>query len=225
MTASRSFVSLTSRSATVAALVLAIAAPLSAQRQGQVAKAAAAPTAAPRAAAATPAPATPTVDVTPKVDTLHAFSDNSLHIGPRIWAGVYGTMAYGIAVEKAYGSARKELGNGRIGIGASVDMYSYGQSYVGYSWSYRVIPIAGFVNYHIDLKNPKLDPYAGIGLGYNVISASVNGPTGSFSAARGSNMFLGLQLGARYFVKPNLAVQAQTGLGVGNLALGVSWKR
>ncbi len=153
------------------------------------------------------------------------FSDGKLYVGPRLWAGVYGTLALGVSGEKAIGGPRKDLGNGRIGVGGAVDMYSYSDAYFGYKWSYRVIPVSGFVNYHMTLKNTKFDPYAGLALGYNVITSSFDGPNGeSDASARAGAMFVGVQLGARYFVKPNLAVQAQTGLGLGALSLGVNWK-
>lgn len=153
------------------------------------------------------------------------FREGHLYVGPRVWAGVYGTLAVGVHGEKAIGGPRPELGNGRIGVGASIDMYSYSDGAFGYRWSYRVIPVTGFVNYHVTLKESKLDPYAGIGLGYYMVSTSVDGINTSASSARGSALFLGVQLGARYFVKPNLAVQAQTGVGLGALSLGVTWKR
>lgn len=153
------------------------------------------------------------------------FREGHLYVGPRVWAGVYGTLAVGVQGEKAIGGQRKDLGNGRIGVGGAVDMYSYSDAVLGYRWSYRVIPVSGFVNYHFTLKDSRIDPYAGIGLGYYIVSSSFDGPGGSDGSARGSAAYLGLQLGARYFVKPNLAVQAQTGLGLGALSLGVTWKR
>jgi hypothetical protein len=209
--------------AAVTLLGVATTSPLGAQRATSakpVAKPATAPAPMPAAKPVLSEPA-PTNDAAD--DT--GFREGHLYVGPRVWAGVYGTLAVGVHGEKAIGGPRPELGNGRIGVGASIDMYSYSDGAFGYRWSYRVIPVTGFVNYHVTLKESKLDPYAGIGLGYYMVSTSVDGVNTSASSARGSALFLGVQLGARYFVKPNLAVQAQTGVGLGALSLGVTWKR
>ncbi len=161
-----------------------------------------------------------------KGSITEGFTEGHLYAGPRVWAGVYGTMAFGVSAEKSLGGPRKDLGNGRIGVGGGIDMYSYGVGYAGYRWSYRVIPVSGFANYHMTLKNPRLDPYAGLGVGYYIVSSSVDGPGLDHYdySARANALFVGAHIGARYFVKPNLAVQAQTGVGLGNLAVGVSWK-
>lgn len=158
--------------------------------------------------------------------TSKGFEEGHLYAGPHIWAGVYGTMAFGVSAEKSLGGPRKDLGNGRIGVGGGVDMYSYGVGYAGYRWSYRVIPVSAFANYHMTLKNARLDPYAGLGVGYYIVSSSVDGPgLGHYDyTARANALFVGAHVGARYFVKPNFAMQAQTGVGLGNLALGVTWK-
>ncbi len=161
-----------------------------------------------------------------KGSVSEGFKEGHLYAGPHIWAGVYGTMAFGVSAEKSLGGPRKDLGNGRIGVGGGIDMYSYSVGYAGYKWSYRVIPVSGFANYHMTLKNPRLDPYAGLGVGYYIVSSSVEGPGLDHYdyTARANALFVGAHIGARYFVKPNLAVQAQTGVGLGNLAVGVSWK-
>lgn len=161
-----------------------------------------------------------------KGSITEGFKEGHLYAGPHIWAGVYGTMAFGVSAEKSIGGPRKDLGNGRIGVGGGIDMYSYSVGYASYRWSYRVIPVSGFANYHMTLKNPRLDPYAGLGIGYYIVSSSVDGPGLDHYdyTARANALFVGAHIGARYFVKPNLAVQAQTGVGLGNLAVGVSWK-
>lgn len=163
----------------------------------------------------------------PEGTISEGFKEGHLYVGPRVWAGVYGTMAFGVSAEKSLGGPRKDLGNGRIGVGGGVDMYSYSAGYAGYRWSYRVIPVSGFANYHMTLRNPRLDPYAGLGLGYYIVSSSVDGPGLDHYdvSARANALFIGAHLGARYFVKPNLAVQAETGVGLGSLAVGVTWKR
>lgn len=210
--------------AAAAILLGGVASPLAAQRSAS-GRPAGADSSSVRATTTSAAPTSPSAVTAAAAADATGFREGSLYVGPRIWAGVYGTLAVGVQGEKAIGGQRKDLGNGRLGVGGSIDMYSYSDAAYGYRWSYRVIPVSGFVNYHFDLKESKFDPYAGVGLGYYIVSSSVDGPGASEASARGSALFLGLQLGARYFVKPNLAVQAQTGLGLGALSVGVTWKR
>jgi hypothetical protein len=154
--------------------------------------------------------------------TGEGFKEGRFYAGPRIIAGGYGATAIGFQVEKGI-MQKQDWSNGRIGVSGSIDMFSYSDAYFATRWSYRVIPIAGFVNYHVTLKNPKIDPFIGAGLGYYIVSASYDGPGNPGYTARSSAMDFGVQLGGRYFFKPNMAVQAQTGLGFGAMALGLSW--
>jgi hypothetical protein len=77
------------------------------------------------------------------------------------------------------------------------------------------------------LENPRLDPYAGLGVTYCIVSSPVDGPglDQHDVTARANALFIGAHLGARYFVKPNFAVQAESGAGLGALSLGVTRKR
>ncbi len=154
---------------------------------------------------------------------VEGFKEGTFYMGPRVIAGGYGATAIGFQVEKGI-MQKKDWGNGRIGVSGSVDMFSYSDAFVGSRWSYRVIPVSGMVNYHFTLENKKLDPFIGAGLGYWLVSSSYDGPGSAGYTARASTVEFGAQLGARYFFKPNLAVQAQTGMGFGAFALGLTWK-
>lgn len=153
------------------------------------------------------------------------FTEGSVYAGPRITlSGGYGG-AIGLHVERAIAAPRMNVAKGRLGVGASIDVYSYSDAAFGTRWSYRVIPITATANYHFTLQNSRIDPFVGVVIGYSIVSTSVDGPMPGDNSAGASAFGVGLQWGARYFVKPNLAVQAQTGLGYGALGLGVAWKR
>jgi opacity protein-like surface antigen len=147
-----------------------------------------------------------------------------LLLGARTWLGVYGTASLGVDGEMALTQPGR-YGPGMISAGAAVDLYRYSDRYGAASWSMNVVPVGAYANYHLVLENRRFDPYVGLGLGYAVVSGSARVGGESVSAARGSGVFTFGQLGARYFVTPNLAAQAQTGFGIGSLSLGVSWKR
>jgi hypothetical protein len=123
-----------------------------------------------------------------------------------------------------------DMGNGLLGIQASVQYYSwsYTASSGGFSASSSVkyIPIGGTVNYHFRLDEPKLDPFLGLGLGYNVVSCSYSSSVGSGSSSCGysSGVYFIGRAGARYFFSPSMAAYGDVGAGGATLNLGVMFK-
>jgi hypothetical protein len=155
------------------------------------------------------------------------FETKKIYAGPRIWLGnLNGAVAFGGQIERGFTEPGK-AGPGIITGGIGVDWYSWSFDYpfsLG-SYKYSVVPIQIFSNYHYPIKNsPRLDPYAGLSLVHQIVSASWNG-TGSgpsgFSAS--STDFAG-QFGMRYFISPKFAIQGQVGFGYGTLGLGATWK-
>jgi opacity protein-like surface antigen len=215
------------------ALALLAPALLAAQGRAPAARAAAAPngasTAAPAAAgAARDSAARPDTGraarVGARAGAVRGVEPGRLLLGARTWLGVYGTASLGVDGEMAL-TRPGRYGPGMISAGAAVDLYRYSDRYGAASWSMNVIPVGAYANYHLVLENRRFDPYVGLGLGYAVVSGSASVGGQSVSGARGSGVFTFGQLGARYFVTPNLAAQAQTGFGIGSLSVGVSWKR
>ena len=117
-----------------------------------------------------------------------------------------------------------DLGNGILAIGASFDYYSWSASYVGYSWSYKYIPIGVTANYHFKLDEPKIDPFVGLGLGYNVVNCSFSGSSINNTCGYSSGVYFIGRAGARYFFSPKMAVYGDVGAGGATLNLGVTFK-
>jgi hypothetical protein len=137
--------------------------------------------------------------------------------------GIGGASAsFGGRFEHAF-KALPDMGNGILGIQAAFDYYSWGSSFTGYSWSYKYIPIGVTANYHFKLDEPKIDPFVGVGLGYNIISCSV---TGSFSGDCGysSGIYVIARIGARYFFTPTMALYGDAGAGGATLNVGLTFK-
>jgi hypothetical protein len=71
----------------------------------------------------------------------------------------------------------------------------------------------------------KLDTYAGLMLGYNIVSWKwLNSTYSSLSGNAVSELALGGYIGARYYFSPTFAAFAECGFGAANLNLGVSFK-
>ena len=149
------------------------------------------------------------------------FKMGSTHVGPRLWLGnINGAVAVGGAIERAVTQAGE---SGVISVGGGIDFYSWSYSYGFGEYSYSVVPLQLFGNYHFAIgSNPKLDPYLGLALVYSIVSADWSGTGTPASASTSSATFAG-QGGIRYFLKPNFALQGQIGFGYGTLGLGTSW--
>ncbi|HEY4612247.1 MAG TPA: hypothetical protein VII11_04635, partial [Bacteroidota bacterium] len=81
--------------------------------------------------------------------------------------------------------------------------------------------------YHfLDLfKDSKIDSYAGLTVGYNIVSwKEVGTPVGVTYSASGSYLIYGLHAGLRYYFNDKLAVQGEIGYGLGLLNLGIAYK-
>ena len=146
-------------------------------------------------------------------------------IGPALGVGNVGSASasFGGRFEHAIKSL-PDMGNGTLGIQASFDYYSWGSDFVGYSWSYRYIPIGVTANYHFKVENTKFDPFIGAGLGYNLVSCSFSGNGSSTTCGYSSGIYAIGRVGGRYFFNPKMAAYADAGAGAATLNLGLMFK-
>jgi hypothetical protein len=147
-----------------------------------------------------------------------AFGAGQTDLGPTLGLGGIGAagMSFGGRFERGI-KALPNLGDGTLSFGLSVDYWSYNETFVAVDYSFRYIPIGATVNYHINTKNEKIDPFVGAGLGYSIVSTSF---TGAFSSGI---YFIG-RLGMRYFLKPALALYGDVGAGASTLNVGLMFK-
>jgi hypothetical protein len=98
----------------------------------------------------------------------------------------------------------------------------------GWKFNYTYIIIGARGAYHFLENNEKMDAYAGIMLGYNIVSASVTKPSGysgpDLWSASGSYLEWGGFIGGRYYFTPQIAGFAELGYGIGLLNLGITYK-
>ena len=115
--------------------------------------------------------------------------------------------------------------NSSIGVGGIIG-YS-AQKYDGlynYEVKYSDFLLGARGSFHYQFV-PKLDTYAGIVLGYDIVSTSVKNGSSSYSyAADGSSVFAGAYLGARYYFTDNFAAMAELGYDIAILKIGVAIK-
>jgi hypothetical protein len=140
------------------------------------------------------------------------------HIG---LSGVGTAPSIGVSGEMAYSD--------RLAFGGWADTWSYGESVStssgGYNWSSRYIAVAGTGAYHFPLEeHPKWDPFAGLALGYFVVSNEAEGPSGSYASADASRVFLGGFGGVRYAFRERLRGVARAGFGASYLTVGIDYR-
>lgn len=147
-------------------------------------------------------------------------------IGPVLGLGSVGgaNMAIGGRFEHAL-QTLPSMGNGILGIEVGADYYSWSYAAFSYSWSVKYLPIGVTANYHFRVTEPKLDPFVGLGLGYDVVSCSFSGP-GSAGGGCGydSGIYLIARGGLRYFFSPSMALYGDVGAGAATLNVGLMFK-
>jgi hypothetical protein len=103
---------------------------------------------------------------------------------------------------------------------------SYGEA--DYKWTFTYIIIGARGAYHFLENQKNLDAYAGLTLGYNIVSNSFSGPGGAayhgFYSAGGSYMHFGVFVGGRYYFTPRLAAVAELGYDIGFVKIGLAYK-
>ena len=113
--------------------------------------------------------------------------------------------------------------NGSISVGGYVGYTASSTDFVvsKYRISYAILGARGSFHYQFI---PKLDTYAGIMLGYNVVSSSWSGSEIAGAATASNQFAYSTYAGARYFFTENIGAFAEAGYGVAYLNLGVTCK-
>lgn len=104
--------------------------------------------------------------------------------------------------------------------GSKYEYAGYGGSY-GWRYNYTVIGARGALHYPLA---DKLDTYAGLMLGYNIVSFKEIGTAPIGLNASGSSMTFSVYLGGRYYLSDNFGIMAELGYGIAYLNVGISLK-
>lgn len=118
-------------------------------------------------------------------------------------------------------------------IGGIFRYFSYSEDFPFYygKYSYTYVFLGAQGNYHFELDNKKIDPFAGLVLGFNTRSHTWDyweGKKGVLvpRASGNSGLYLSAHGTFRYWIKPNLGLQVRLNLGNSYSAIdfGVDWK-
>jgi hypothetical protein len=150
--------------------------------------------------------------------SAQGFAVGHTDIGPVIGLGGIGSASVSIGGRFETGiKALPEMGNGVLGIEASIDWWHYSTGYGDWSW----FPISATANYHFHVEGGKIDPFLGLGLGLWIVSAPDCGP---IKCNYNSGVYFVGRAGARYFFAPAMALYADVGAGASTLNVGLMFK-
>ena len=139
-------------------------------------------------------------------------------VGPVIGLGGIGGASVSIGGRFERGiKALPEMGNGVLGIEASIDWWQYSTSF----GDWRYIPISVTGNYHFQVEGGKWDPFLGLGLGMWIVDAPDCGPV---DCDYSSGIYFVGRAGVRYFFAPAMALYADVGAGPSTFNVGVTFK-
>ena len=121
-----------------------------------------------------------------------------------------------------------QAGPGYIGLGALAGYATSKEElrlYPGNYYTYNFILLAARGTYHwFPGQNDKIDTYAGVTIGYNIVSHKYSGFANATDISQKSAMLGGMFAGIRYFITPRLGINAEFSYGVSAVSIGGSFK-
>jgi hypothetical protein len=146
-------------------------------------------------------------------------------LGSTLYSGFYyKSMIPPLSASVDVGIVDNVLEKGVIGVGGYLGYSSYKLDYSSYGWKYSNLILGGRGTFHYPLVD-KLDTYAGLLLGFNVSTTKEFGSVlpGTFHSSNGGIVYSAF-VGAKYYLKDNVALFGEFGYGISYLTLGVSLK-
>lgn len=155
--------------------------------------------------------------------------DKVLNLGLGLGSTLYSGSFYSSQIPPV--SASLEIGivdglieKGVIGVGPYVGYSSFKYEYMGWGWKYSNIIVGARGSFHYPLVD-KLDTYAGILLGYNIVtSKEIGDPTGLDDNYGSGGLAWSGYIGGRYYFSDAFAAMLELGYGIAYLNIGVALK-
>lgn len=159
--------------------------------------------------------------------------DNVINLGIGI-GSYYGTGTYNsttvppISISYERGIVDSVFDKVVIGVGAYLAYTSYKWNYnyanYDYGWKYSNIVFGAKGTFHYPLIE-KVDTYAGLLLGYNILSSKSYGSAGEYDYSPDSgSLAFSINVGGRYYFSENFSAFIEFGYGISILTLGISTK-
>ena len=139
-------------------------------------------------------------------------------VGPTVGLGGLGGAGASIGGRFEHAiTALPDLGNGVLAIQATFDYYHWSDAFFNYTY----VPVGVLANYHFHVDDRRIDPFLGLGLGYQIMNCNA---TGAGNVCSNSALYFIGRAGARYFFNPSMAMYGDIGAGAATLNLGLMFK-
>ncbi len=138
-------------------------------------------------------------------------------VGDFYWGSTYSNGSLPVSLNASYEHGITEkLGIGYIGLGGQISYATQKYVYNGQEeWSGSGMLLAARASYHFEIPGTtgqKLDPYAGILLGFVITSYSYDkGYSGGYYDGRSGSSAVGIYAGVHYHFNPRVAVYGELG--------------
>ncbi len=112
-----------------------------------------------------------------------------------------------------------------LGVGGYLGFASakWESGFGNWGWDYTYIILGGRAGLHYPIVED-LDTYAGVMLGFNIVSSSAFGTVDTGRSAAGSGLVFSLYAGGRYYLTENFGLMGEIGYGIAYLNLGIAYK-
>lgn len=152
-----------------------------------------------------------------------------LNVGIGIGSTIYSGSAYGSSIPPLSASLEFNVAdevfdeNSSVGVGGYLGYAGYDHTGFGsdYNFSNFILGARGALHYQFI---EQLDTYAGIMLGYNIVSWSSSAGGYDFGSAASSGFISSFYIGGRYYFNENIAAMLELGYGIAYLNIGLAFK-
>jgi hypothetical protein len=114
-----------------------------------------------------------------------------------------------------------------IGIGGMFRYITYSEDFYLSKWNHAFFYIGIQGNYHLQLKNPRIEPYFGFILGYNFYSLSWDNNYNYIDTPDYTGTFFAAHVDLRYWITPNVGISSRLNFGnnyFGSFDIGIDLK-
>lgn len=146
--------------------------------------------------------------------------------GSTLYTGAgYGTRIPPVSVSLEYGLMDNlfDVDDLNLGVGGYLGYTSYRWELLNSGWDYTSIVLGARGVLHYPLVD-KLDTYAGLMLGFNIVSSSAFGTVDQGYTPAGSRPVFSSYVGARYYFSDSFAGMMELGYGIAWINLGIAFK-
>jgi hypothetical protein len=146
--------------------------------------------------------------------------------GSTLYAGsLYSTSIPPVSASFEIGVKDGVLDEGSIGVGGYVGFSRNKWEYLGWGYNYTNFILGARGVFHYPFMD-KLDTYAGLMLGFRVVSSKEFGDAvfGYNYSASSSGLASAFFVGGRYYFSDNLAAMMELGYGISYINLGIALK-